>query len=235
MGKLVDVYGKKFFSLSLIFNSLLTVVYAIGILAGFYTILPKWKPYSPYIIDGALFWIIIPAAIINIFPAANIGKVKMGRLWFHHYVYGFLISASSATLLTTFTPASLTSLFMANITDAPINVGRFFILGGLTLLLDDLADVSKRLKRVLTCLKANACQKRRIMHAIQYLTSFIFAYFFVGISIYLIQNSAEATLANFILISTLLVTSLTSFGIARNKTWLKITTGKTEISPASEK
>ena len=139
------VYGKKLLSLSLIFNSLLSIVYAAGLLTGYYV--DGWTLYVPYLVNGALFWMLILASIINIFPSATIGQVRTGRLWFHHYVYGFLVSALAIAFLVTLAPISLFSLFTTNTTNTTVNIGRFFVLGGLTLILDDLPDVSNGLRR----------------------------------------------------------------------------------------
>ena len=235
MSKIIEVYGKKLFSLALIFNALLTMVYAIGILAGFYTLYPYWKPYAPYIIDGSIFWILIPAAIINIFPCVNIGKVETGRLWFHHYVYGFLILGIAATLTALWFPASMLSLFTVNDPRPGSNIGRFFILGGLTLVVDDLPDVSKRLKSGLCFLKSKAHRNGKAFHAIQLLAGFASLYFLLAISIYLPQPPAEITLANIILLGTLLVTTLTSFANAGKKAWLNIKLEKTNPADSQYK
>ena len=222
MGKIVDVYGKKIFSLALIFNSLLTIVYAIGLLAGYYTLQPKWTPYPPYIINGQLFWILIPAAIINIFPCVNIGKVHTGRLWFHHYVYGFFVAGLSATLTSLWAPASDSTLFTIYTTNPAVNVGRFFVLGGTTLVIDDLADVSKRLKSVLNSLKSKAMQNGRMLNLTQLIMGFAELYFLLAISVYLSQHPIEITIANVILLGTLLVTIITSFANVRRRAWLDI-------------
>jgi hypothetical protein len=221
MGKIVRIYGKKLFSLTLIFNSLLTMVYAAGLLAFTYAF-PNLKLYAPYIIDGQLFWLLIPAALINIFPSVNIGKVHTGRLWFHHYVYGFIVTGISAITTALCAPTAIPSLFVANTTNTGINVGRFFILGGLTLVIDDLPDVSKKLKSGLSFIKSKAQQKGRTLHIIQFLMGCVTLYFFIAVSIYLPQHSNEITPANAILLGTLLVTILTSFANARRKVWLDI-------------
>jgi len=213
------VYEKKVFSVALIFNSLLTIVCAIGILSGFYAALPYWKPYAPYLIDGNLFWAIILASIINIFPAAYIGKVKTGRLWFHHYVYGFIVLGLSVAFLVLCTSVSLLSLFTTNITDITVNVGRFFVLGGLALVLDDLPDVSNGMASFLSRLKSLAHRGRKTIHTLQYLMGFVSLYFFVAVSVWMSQNPSWATLANFILAGSLFVTSLTSFWSVKRKIW----------------
>ncbi len=214
-------YGKKLFSLTLIFNSLLCISYAIGLLAGFYV--DHWELYSPFLLDGNLFWLVILASVVNIFPAAYIGKVKTGRLWFHHYVYGFLVWFASTALLMVFTSVSLLSLFTANITDLSINVGRFFILGGMVLVLDDLPDVSRVTASALNWLKTKAYQGRRLIHAVQFLMGFVSLYFSLVVSAWIAVNPEWATVANFIFVATLLVASLTSFMSVKRKIWLRIT------------
>lgn len=214
------VYGKKILGLSLIFNSLLSIIYAIGLLAGFYA--EGWALFEPYLIEGALFWMLIFVSIINIFPATVIGQVRTGRLWFHHYVYGFLVFVIAILFLILLAPIPLFNIFTANTTNITVVVGRFFVLGGLTLILDDLPDVSKRLRRVLEFLKIKANQGRRIMHLIQYTLSCLSIYLFLAILMYITQNPESVTIANMILCGTVLVTSLMSFAVARRKIWLRI-------------
>jgi hypothetical protein len=193
-------------------------------LGGFYE--AHWHLYQPYLVNGSLFWAIILAAIVNIFPAMSVGRVKTGRLWFHHYVYGFVFLVLSAVMLGMSTSVPLVSLFTARKTSLAINVGRFFVLGGLTLVLDDFADISKRLRSVLNVLKSKAYQTRKIIHAIQCLTGLLSLYIFVCVNLFIAVNPARATLGNFILAGTLLVTSLTSFGGLKRKIWLNITPEK---------
>ncbi len=214
------VYGKKLLSLSLIFNSLLSIAYAVGLLSGYYN--SGWTLYVPYLVDGALFWLLILTSILNIFPSAIVGQVKTGRLWFHHYVYGFLVLALALAYLTLDSPVSLLNLFTTNTTSIVVNVGRFFVLGGTTLILDDLPDVSRVSKRLLCFLKSKAYRVRRIMHVMQYIMSFVTAYLLMAVILYIARNPESATIANLIFSATLLVTSLVSMGIAKSKTWIQM-------------
>jgi hypothetical protein len=225
MGKIVDIYCKKVFSLALIFNSLLTTIFAIGLLASYYTLYPIWTPYPPFIIDGRLFWILIPAALFNIFPCVNIGKVDTGRLWFHHYVYGFIVTGLTViitAITTVLAPSGTLGLFTIYTTNLSVNAERFFIIGGLTLVIDDLPDVSKKLKIGLRFLKSKAQQHGKILHAIQIAMGFVALYFFMAVGIYLPLHPDEITLANIILLGTLLITIVTAFANAKRKVWLDI-------------
>ena len=216
------VLCKKIFSVSLLFNALLTIACAIGILANFYWIFHNWQPFSPYLISGNIFWIAIIAAAINIFPSASLGRtLHTGRLLFHHYFYGVLVLLCSAVYVIVFTPVSLLSIFMVNNTSVPVNAGRFFILGGLTLILDDLPDVHTRVESALNWLKAKAHQGGKIILATQLVTGAISLYLFIAICLSLTQNHQWITLANSILIGTVLATSITSFVSVKRKIWLK--------------
>jgi hypothetical protein len=218
----IGVIVKKIFSLALVFNSLITLACVAGILFGFYRAFHYWQPFSPYLIDGNLFWLIVLAALVNIFPSASIGRtLHTGRFLFHHYVYGFFVLLSSSVFVVVFTSVSLLSLFLVTTSNLAVNVGRFFVLAGLTLLLDDLPDVSKRTESCLNWLKSKAYQGRKVIHALQLLTGSVSFYLFLAITIWTTQNP-ESAFSNSFLIVTLLITSLTSFACVKRNDWLKI-------------
>jgi hypothetical protein len=219
----VSVILKKIFSITLIFNALITIAVVTGILFGFYRAYPYWKPFTPYLLEGNLFWLAIAAAMINIFPSACIGRaLHTGRFLFHHYVYGFLVLLFASIFVQFFTSVSLISLFLITSSDLKINIGRFFILAGLTLLLDDLPDVSERVESGLNWVKAKACQARKVLHALQLITGLASVYLLASVSISTIQNP-ERLFSNIFLIGTLIVTSITSLACVKRKAWLKIT------------
>ena len=217
------VLCKKIFSVSLIFNSLLTVGCAVGILGCFYWFFHDWHPFHPYLVNGNFFWAAIVAAVINIFPSARIGRaLHTGRLLFHHYFYGFLVLFFSAVYVVVFTPVSLLTIFLENNTSVAVNVGRFFILGGGALLLDDLPDVHERVESALNWLKAKAGQGGKIIAAFQLVTGVVSFYLFVAILLAMFQNPHWITVANLLLINTIFITSVTSFIFFRRRVWFKI-------------
>lgn len=220
----VSTYGKKFFSLALIFNSLLSITCAIGLLTGYYV--AHWQLYPPYLIDGSFFWATILASFVNIFPAVKVGRVQTGRLWFHHYVYGSVVLVLAVAYLKVFTSVSFLSLFTANITSLTVNVGRFFFLGGLTLVLDDFTDISNSLRVAVNIIKSKFYQIRRIIHVAQCFLGIVSFYVLLCASIYVAQNPQWATLANFILIGSLLITTLTALISVRRKVWLNAAWGE---------
>jgi hypothetical protein len=217
------VICKKIFSVSLLFNALLTIACAISILASFYWIFPNWQPYSPYLISGNIFWFAIAGAAINIFPSAKLGRhLHTGRFLFHHYLYGTLVLFASAVYVIVFTPVSLFSIFLVNNTSVAVNLGRFFILGGGALLLDDLPDVHVRVESALNWLKYKVGQAGKIVSALQLIMGSVSLYLFVAVFLAMYQNPQDITVANLLLVGTVLVTGVTSFIFVKRRVWLKI-------------
>jgi len=216
------VICKKIFSVSLVFNALLTISCCIGILSGYYYYYydGMWQPFYPYIFNGNLFWLVIAAAAINIFPSALIGrKLHTGRFLFHHYFYGFLVLAVAVVFVFIFSPVSLAMLFFVNNTSVEVNVGRFLILGGLTLVLDDLPDVSKHMDSGLNWLKARVLKHQKMVVAAQLLCGSVSMYFFAGLLVGMSQNPDWITLANALLISSIFITGITSFVFVQKRMW----------------
>ena len=216
------VLTKKVFSLTLILNALITITTLTGVLYGFYFAWPWWKPYFPELISGNLFVIAAIAALINIFPSASIGRaLHTGRFLFHHYVYGFFVLFTSAIYVVAFTSVSLVMLFLVNSSSLAVNTGRFFVLTGLTLVLDDLPDVSKRVESTLNKIKSQAFRIRGAFHVLQLVTGAIAFYIFLAILTFEVLHPST-NIANYLTMGTLLVTSLTSFACVKRKAWLKI-------------
>jgi hypothetical protein len=214
---------KKTYSLALIFNAFFTIACATELLFGFYKAAPFWHPFSPYLADGNLLWIMVVCALVNIFPSASIGRaIHTGRFMFHHYVYGFAVLATACIYVTVFTPTSLLNLFMVGTNNISVNIGRFFVLAGLTLFLDDLPDVNKKIESSLNWFKRQAYRGRKIVFATQLVAASISAYIFFAIAVWTAQNPPNL-LFNSFLIGTLLVTCITSFAHIARRDWLKIT------------
>ena len=214
---------KKIFSLALIFNALITLAVVSGLLFDVYKSYPYWHPFTPYLLNGNLLWLAIAAAAINIFPSACIGRaLHTGRFLFHHYVYGFLVLLFASLFVVFFTSMPFVCLFLLNSGDIAVNAGRFFVLGGLTLLLDDLPDVSERIESSLNWVKTKACQAKKVLHVLQLVTGLGTLYLFAAVSIQTIMNPERAFYNSFLL-GGLLVTTITSLACVKRKAWLKIT------------
>jgi hypothetical protein len=217
------VICKKIFSVSLVFNALLTLGCISGILAGFYWYYHDWHPFSPFLISGNLFWVAIAAAIINIFPSAGLGRsLHTGRFLFHHYFYGFMVLVCALVYIVFFSHLSLLTIFLVNDISVQVNVGRFFILGGLTLVLDDLPDVHTKLDSGLNWLKNKVGQGARFVSAVQLLMGAVSLYVFTAVTLSVYLTPEYFTVANLLLTGTLFITSITSFIFVRRQVWQKI-------------
>lgn len=214
---------KKIFSVSLVFNALLTIGCIIGILSGYYYYYHDWEPFTPFLLSGHLLWIAIVAAIINIFPSASLGRsLHTGRFLFHHYLYGFIVLALAVVYVTLFVPVSLVNLFLVDNTGIAVNIGRFFILGGLALLLDDLPDVSSHMEKALNHLKFHIGQKGRVVTVLQLICGSISMYIFAAVILSMYYRPEWVTLANVIVAGSVLITGITSFIFVRRNVWVKI-------------
>jgi hypothetical protein len=228
MGK-VWVVCKKVFSISLVFNALLTIGCLVGILSGYYWYYHDWEPFAPFLLSGELLWVTIIAAVINIFPSAKLGRhLHTGRLWFHHYLYGFFLVILAAVYVIVFTPISLVNLFFINSTSLDVNIGRFFLLGGTALLLDDLPDVSKKIESALNRLKVKAGQSWRFLSALQIVCGAISLYIFGAVVADMWYEPDWITLANVIVAGTTFITGITCFIFVKRKVWLNITSEKAQ-------
>jgi hypothetical protein len=225
MPESIKVWLKKVFSLTLMLNSFVTLSAIIGLTYGFYCAWPNWKPFEPYLISGNVFLLVIAAGLINIFPSASIGrKLHTGRFLFHHYVYGAAVLTTSSFCVLAFSSISIVGLFLLNTSNVAINAGRFFILTGATLLLDDLPDVSKRIEISLNKIKNGFYKIRKAIYVLQFLTGVATFYVFLSILLTEIKNW-NLGLNNAFTMGTLLITSITSFMFFKRKEWLKITPG----------
>jgi hypothetical protein len=219
----VGVILKKTFSIALIFNSLISIACVAGIIYGYYLAYPYWEPYSPFLLNGNIFWLALAAGVINIFPGAAIGRaLHTGRFLFHHYVYGFFVLASTSAFVAFYTPFSVLSMFFVDSSSIAVNAGRCFFLAGLALFLDDLPDVSKRVEKGCNWMKTKACQARRSLHILQFITGIFALYCSLSILFSTIQDNSRALPNSFVIVS-LFITSVTSFALVKRKAWLNIT------------
>jgi hypothetical protein len=217
------VICKKIFSVALVFNALVSIGCAVGILSGFYWRYHDWHPFSPYLVSAGLFWMLIVAAVINIFPSAGLGRsLHTGRLFFHHYFYGFLVLIFSSIYIILFTPANILSIFVVNSTRIDVNAGRVLLLGGFALVLDDLPDVHGKIDASLNWLKNKAGQWGKVISAVHIVTGALSFYIFVAVSLALFYDPASVTLANLIVAVSSFITGVTSLIFVKRSVWIKL-------------
>ena len=223
---LVWVIAKKTFSLALILNSLVTLACIAQIVFNNYRDFPYWHPYSPYLINGSVFFLVIACAVLNLFPCATLGRgLRTGRFFFHHYVYGFFVLVFGVIFVVAFTSVSLLSLFVVYDSNLVVNAGRFFVLAGLTLFLDDLPDVSRRVESGLSWLKSVVYRGRFVVFWVQLFVGVATFYAFLALGLWTMHNTYVLVPASFT-VASFFVTSVTSFVCVGRRFWLKIDTIK---------
>jgi hypothetical protein len=221
--KEAEVLAKKFFGLSLLFNSLLTVAYGASVFVHFNGFFPGWQLFYPFVLYGFLFWMVAIAGTLNIAPSAFLSrKLKTGRFLFHHFVYGFFVIIIAYVYVVAFTGINPLTLFTVYETDVPINVSRFFVIIGLTLFIDDLPDVHASVESTLNQLKQKAHGFSHLLTITHFLAGIITLYVALAISIAMWQHQEWATLQNFILTGNILVTGIVSFVFIKKRVWFKI-------------
>ncbi len=227
--KTLVALGKKILGLALIFNSLVSLISALSIMYSQYVGLCPSSLYKPYLPDISLFWFVALASTLNIIPAKMLGKVTLKRILFHHYVYGFL-----SILLYIFLAAAF-SLIHTSTLIVPlyynIQSGETFMIlllyWGITLVIDDISDVSPRIARILNHIWEKARKINKPIMATHLISSFITIYIVLCMSLWHIKNgflTNSSILLNFMsapFIVNLLITSLYGLKIAGNKMWLK--------------
>jgi hypothetical protein len=217
------VIAKKLFSIGLVFNALLTIACALSVLSGAYWYLAGWKPFEHYLIDGGIFWFAIVAAVLNLYPSAMLGrKLHTGRFLFHHYFYGLLIMIVAAVYVTFFTSASLFTIFLVFNESVNVNIGKFFLLAGFALLLDDLPDTSMRIEGHLNLIKGKVRKIPRLIEAVQAIAGVVSLYLCASILWGIINVPEWVTLANFITSFSTFITAVTSFVFLKRRFWHNI-------------
>jgi hypothetical protein len=232
MSERSSVIARKALSLALIFNSVLSLISAANLLTKFYLSNCEWRPYSPYLIDGSFLWAVVLAAILNIVPAKLVGRVNMKRFLFHHYVYGFMASSVSLLWLMVFhKPAHLLLLVMPSVGFAgglqtiPVYAGLFFVYGGVTLVIDDIHDVSLRMGRMLDKLKKAALKSGSLLQAVHLCSSLISIYILTCIFLWFLENGLMAEswslwhMSHIVFMSNLLVMSLLGLKAVKGGSW----------------
>ena len=232
MSGTLSAVGRKILSLALIFNSLVSLVSVANLLVAFYFNAYAWQPYSPYLINGSLFWFTILTAILNIVPAKIIGKVNLKRILFHHYVYGFLASSISLLLIAFFAPTYLFVLLMPSLgfqmsgfQIMPVYAALVCVYGGLTLIIDDINDVSQKISRTLDKIKVRASRSGKVLQTLHLLSSIISFYVVVCIVLWCTEHGVwmktgfAVDLSHIVFVTSLFITSLWGLKAVKAKIW----------------
>jgi MFS family permease len=232
MSKIITRLGRKTLSLALIFNSMISLASIVNILVGSYINAYSWQLYSVYLVNGSLFLFAIATAVLNIVPAKFIGKVHLKRILFHHYVYGFLASSISLMLMAIFAPAYVLVFLMPSLGFQTTGMQMitiysclFFVYGGLTLMIDDIQDVSMRLDKTLDRLKIWAIKSSKTLQKVHFISSLATVYIATYICALCLENVATIEtgspwfVSNMILAASLFITGFWGLKAVKAKYW----------------
>ncbi len=232
MSNVLRALCKKILGLALIFNSIVSLISAANILYGFYQSRLFWQPYSPYLIEGSLFWFVILTSTLNLVPAKLTGKVDLRRFLFHHYVYGFLVILASLSLIVLFMPACIfmvlepsIGLEMEGFQSVLSYAILFFIYGGLTLIIDDIYDISMRVSRIFDRIKTRMQRLGRMLQTVHLCSSVITIYIAACVAIWCFKNYflmidwPLLSLAHIIFTSSMLVNSFCGLKAVKERMW----------------
>lgn len=228
----IAAIGKKLTGLALIFNSIVSLISMSNLLTISFLTPNAIQPYFPYITNGMFYWFVVLTAILNIVPAKFIGKVKLKRFMFHHYVYGFLASSISLFMIAFFAPAYLFVLLTPSLgfkTNGfqimPVYAGVVCVYGGLTLIIDDLRDISRKLENTLDRITSKAMKSGKTLQRLHLLSSLISFYVTSCIAvssfnrILIVGLVVSQDLTNMVILTSLLITSIWGLRAVKAKMW----------------
>ena len=225
---------RKILCLAIIFNSIVSMLFAGDILYISYVNRLPWHLYWPYPLEISLLWFVITASLLNIVTAKILGNVDLRRIKFHHYFYGFITSAASFIFMALFAPAYLFVLLMPALisgtyssTATPLSAAFFLVYGGMTLIIDDMQDMSLRLAELSAVLKRKLQRFKRALEMFHLFCCVVSAYLTLSIIFWTFTNGLYSGglmlpgLSVGVFTLNLLITSIWGLGIVKKRFWLK--------------
>ncbi|MEM1508065.1 MAG: hypothetical protein QW294_02695 [Candidatus Bathyarchaeia archaeon] len=224
---------KKMISLLIIFNSIVTLVLLANSVEGFaaYTALEKLlvSHILSSILNAILFSSVALTSILNIVSARIMGKVNVKRFLFHHYIYGFLsiilyllLSLSSFIIHYFMQPNTLIAEICGK---QPLLTLLLYF--GITLVVDDISDISPIIARFLKTLKDKIHRANKIIFWIYSASSLISAYAVLLAFIWYAEGNFSSDILLFIvpsrsmLLINLLITALYGIKSMLGRAWLE--------------
>jgi hypothetical protein len=117
---------------------------------------------------------------------------------------------------------SVGRFFVMNSRDMYLVVGRVVLLVGLTLVVDDFADISRFTRRGLKVMESLVVWGRRVVNGLHAALSVGTFVVFGSIFDWLVAHPLGANLANLVLEGTMLTVGFTGVGVVAKKVWLKM-------------
>ena len=203
--------ARKIISLFIMFNSLVSVISSLSIVYSVFAGYASNSVYKPYLFSTFLLISLTLTGALNIVPARIMGRVNIRRFLFHHYVYGFI------ALLISFTVALLSPLPFYNLA----YLAMLYL--SITLILDDISDISPKIRNFLDNLKARVSGLSGVIMQIHMVSSVIAAYVTSSIILWHIGNGFPAVdgILHAAFIANISITTAYGLGISWGKTWIK--------------
>ena len=168
-----EALGRKILCLCVIFNSILTILFSGDLLYALYIHGFKWHSGPLHVLSYSSLLLIMAGSFLNIVTAKILGNVNLRRVKFHHYFYGFIAVIVSLALIMTLAPTYLSILLMPillpsvySLTPIPISMAFLLTYGGITLVIDDIQDLSVRIRRSLNLLWRRALKFKSELEAL---------------------------------------------------------------------
>ena len=231
----IIVLTKKIVCLAIIFNSIVGILLVGDLLYFFYIKNMLWHSLCSYLLENDLFLFVVLASVLNIFAAKSLGNVNLRRIKFHHYFYGLVTSVSSFVIMMLFAPTYLFALLIVPVlisvdygsSAIPISAAFLLVYGGMTLIIDDVQDISLRLADLASTLRRKIRRFGRafeIIHLFGCIASInIVLRIFLRILVngFYLEETFSLDLPTGILILNLLITSIGGLGIIKKRFWLR--------------
>lgn len=209
---------RKILGLTLIFNSVISLVLSLSILYEPYSIAYMDLIRSPYFMGGLPLFFVALTSVLNVVPAQIFGNVNVRRILFHHYVYGLfsIVIYSVFVILQSLVPLQQGYHIYASL----------LLYWGLALIIDDVSDISPKIAQLINLVRermkkiSGAIQKVHLVSSLisTYAIIQFFPYIFKTI---LLVDNALLSIVNSLPTINLSVTAAYGLKISKEKVWIK--------------
>lgn len=218
--KIVFTMGKKMLGLILISNSIASLISALGVLCGSCLNMPI-QFHETYLVNKILFVFVALTSVLNLAPAKTLGKIEIRRLFFHHYVYGFML------ILLYFTSAMLLSTMQLWVWDGQTYI-ILLLYWGSALVIDDICDISPRITVLLNAVARRVYRLGSLILTVHAISSLVSVYIAFGVLVWHLENAFLLGINSFLsfayifFMANLFVTAFYGLKIVKSRTWLAV-------------
>ncbi|MEM2912728.1 MAG: hypothetical protein QXR06_00125 [Candidatus Bathyarchaeia archaeon] len=210
--------SRKMLGLILIFNSIASLISALGILSDSCLNVPI-RFHETYFVNKLLFVFVVLTSILNLAPAKTLGKIEIRRLLFHHYVYGFMF------ILLYFTSAMLLSIMQLWVWEGQIYI-ILLLYWGAALVIDDIYDISPRIAVLLDAVTRRVRRLGSLILIVHAISSLASVYVAIQVLVWHLENTFLLGINSFLnfacifLMANLFITAFYGLKIVKSRVWL---------------